>query len=137
MESLPTPRQEPGKFDVSRTPASSRAFQEHKNGGPSLDGLPRTNQATIENRPTFTSTRKKKENKISYSLVFPPQPEDFKALLDRVLTERYGAPSPNAPSRKQHLSTSGTSPVNKVIRPKMDVIKKEDVVERKTVSVGD
>ncbi|KNZ58301.1 hypothetical protein VP01_1958g5 [Puccinia sorghi] len=148
MESLPTPRQEPGKFDVSRTPASSRAFQEalqirtsvrhheklicashhqHKNGGPSLDGLPSTNQATIANRPTLTSTRKKKEKKMSYSLVFPPQPEDFEALLDRVLTERYGAPSPNAPSRKRHLSTSGTSPVNKVIRPKMDVIEKEDV----------
>ncbi|EFP85184.2 hypothetical protein PGT21_001339 [Puccinia graminis f. sp. tritici] len=65
---------------------------------------------------------------MSYSLVFPNQPEDFESLLDKMMTERYGAP-PNGSSqqsRKRHLSTSGTSPVSKTVRPKMDVIEKED-----------
>lgn len=65
------------------------------------------------------------QDKMSYSLVFPSQPEDFEALLDKVLAERYGAPS-SSQGRKRHLSTSGTSPVSKVIRPKMDVVEKDD-----------
>ncbi|OAV89987.1 hypothetical protein PTTG_07513 [Puccinia triticina 1-1 BBBD Race 1] len=64
---------------------------------------------------------------MSYSLVFPSQSEDLEALLEKVLTERYGLPS-SGPSqgRKRHLSTSGTSPVTKVMRPKMDVVEKDD-----------
>jgi HSP20 family protein len=64
---------------------------------------------------------------MSYSLVFPSQTEDFEALLDKVLTERYGTPSNGTcQSRKRHFSTTGTSPVTKVIRPKMDVVEKDE-----------
>lgn len=64
---------------------------------------------------------------MSYSLAFPSQSDDFEALLDKVLTERYGAPSNgSSQSRKRHLSNSGTSQVSKVVRPKMDIIEKED-----------
>ncbi|PLW08715.1 hypothetical protein PCANC_22714 [Puccinia coronata f. sp. avenae] len=64
---------------------------------------------------------------MSYSLVFPSQTEDFEALLDKVLTERYGTPANGTcQSRKRHFSTTGTSPVTKVIRPKMDVVEKDE-----------
>nr|AIC33786.1 molecular chaperone [Puccinia cf. psidii AE-2014] len=64
---------------------------------------------------------------MSYSFFAPTQWDDFEQMFDKLVTDRYG-PSDNSKSNsaQNSLTNTGSSAVSKVVRPKMDLIEKED-----------
>ncbi|MBW0464717.1 hypothetical protein O181_004432 [Austropuccinia psidii MF-1] len=64
---------------------------------------------------------------MSYSFFAPTQWDDFEQMFDKLVTDRYG-PSDNSKSNsaQNSLTNTGSSVVSKVVRPKMDLIEKED-----------
>ncbi|KAG0146089.1 hypothetical protein CROQUDRAFT_44910 [Cronartium quercuum f. sp. fusiforme G11] len=66
---------------------------------------------------------------MSYSLIFPSQWDDFESMFDKLVTDRYG-PAPKGPNSSQSNALTsdkqGTSPVSRVLRPKMDIVETAD-----------
>ncbi|MBW0498320.1 hypothetical protein O181_038035 [Austropuccinia psidii MF-1] len=64
---------------------------------------------------------------MSYSFFIPSQWDDFEHMFDKLVTDRYGPPdNTKANTTQNSLTTTGSSSVSKAIRPKMDVVEKDD-----------
>ncbi|MBW0548648.1 hypothetical protein O181_088363 [Austropuccinia psidii MF-1] len=64
---------------------------------------------------------------MSYSFFVPTHWDDFEHMFDKLVTDRYG-PADNTKSNagQNSLVNTGSSAVSKVIRPKMDIIEKDE-----------
>lgn len=65
---------------------------------------------------------------MSYSFFVPAQWDDFENMFDRLVTDRYGPPTDNSKdgNNSKSLTTTGSSHVNRVLKPKMDVVETDD-----------
>ncbi|KAA1129223.1 hypothetical protein PGTUg99_015386 [Puccinia graminis f. sp. tritici] len=62
-------------------------------------------------------------------LIAPSQWDDFEQLFDKLVTDRYGPPADGSKAGSESKAvTSGSHPVSKILRPKMDVVETDSSI---------
>jgi HSP20 family protein len=63
-------------------------------------------------------------------LIAPSQWDDFEQLFDKLVTDRYGPPAdgPKDRSESKAVTSAGSHPVSKILRPKMDVVETDSSI---------
>jgi len=61
--------------------------------------------------------------------IAPSQWDDFEQLFDKLVTDRYGPPTEGSKGASNSKAvTTGSHPVSKVLRPKMDVVETDSSI---------